>query len=58
MMSLHGSPTEVEEEQVKRQQHLAYATPTTSSSFFIPSTTYLTLQLQEIGDVQMTHHLL
>jgi hypothetical protein len=40
-MHLHGSLTEVKEEQEKRQQqHLAYATPTTSSSSFsIPSTT-------------------
>ena len=46
MMPLHGSPTEVKEEQEKRQQqHLAYATPTITptppSSFsFLPSTNY------------------
>ena len=41
MMSLHRSPTEIKEEQEKRQQHFAYATLTTSSS--IPNTAILTL---------------
>ena len=38
MMSLHRSPTEIKEEQEKRQQHFAYATLTTSSS--IPNTDF------------------
>ena len=56
MMPLHGSPTEVKEEQEKRQQqHLAYATPTitppppSSSLLPFPILLILTFRCRRLG---------
>ena len=43
MMSLHRSPTEIKEEQEKRQQHFAYATLTLLLLLLIPNMLILTL---------------